>query len=91
MDLNPFLDQFEIISIGACKELQLGENLKSMWNEWKGITLTVTLWKDSPLKILSELDEVQALLDDHLTKTITMRGSAFVKPFESEVKSWYVV
>jgi len=38
---------------------------------------------------LSGLDSIQALLDDHFIKTISIRGSAFVKPIESEVKGWF--
>lgn len=90
MDLDPYLDKFEIISVGACKELQLVQNLQSMWAEWSGITLQTNQWKETNIQILSGLDDIQALLDDHLVKTMTMRGSAFVKPFEVEVKDWYV-
>lgn len=28
-------------------------------------------------------------MDDHIIKTLTMRGSAFVKPCEQEVRDWY--
>lgn len=28
-------------------------------------------------------------MDDHLLKTLSMRGSAFVKPCEEDVKEWY--
>lgn len=31
----------------------------------------------------------QALLDEHLVKTLSMRGSAFVKPYAAEVRAWY--
>lgn len=31
----------------------------------------------------------QVMLDDHIIKTLAMRGSAFVKPFEVEVRNWY--
>ena len=32
---------------------------------------------------------LQALLDEHLIKTLSMRGSAFVKPYAAEVRAWY--
>lgn len=31
----------------------------------------------------------QVMLDDHIIKTLAMRGSAFVKPFDVEVRNWY--
>lgn len=31
------------------------------------------------------------VLDDHIIKTISIRGSAFVKPIANEVKEWFEI
>nr|CAD7457554.1 unnamed protein product [Timema tahoe] len=91
LGLGPYLDQcvFEIVSIGANKEKQLQENLMKMLSEWADIKFTVNTYKETGIPILSALEDIQAVLDDHLIKTLTMRGSAFVKPFEAEIIDWY--
>lgn len=45
--------------------------------------------RDANLNILSGLDDIQTVLDDHLIKTISIRGSAFVKPIKNEVNEWF--
>uniref|UniRef100_A0A1B0DFE7 AAA+ ATPase domain-containing protein n=1 Tax=Phlebotomus papatasi TaxID=29031 RepID=A0A1B0DFE7_PHLPP len=87
--LEDKLGDFEIISIGANKELLLQENLTGMIEEWSGIKLQTEQFKQTSLVILSGLEDVQGLLGDHINKTLAMRGSAFVKPCEVEVKAWY--
>ncbi|XP_049547176.1 dynein axonemal heavy chain 12 [Anopheles darlingi] len=87
--LDHELEKFDIISIGANKELALQQSLQTMIAEWEGITFKLNAYKDTGINILSGLDEIQAVLDDHIMKTLAMRGSAFVKPCEREVKEWY--
>uniref|UniRef100_A0A336LVJ1 CSON005797 protein n=1 Tax=Culicoides sonorensis TaxID=179676 RepID=A0A336LVJ1_CULSO len=89
MGLQYHMNDFEVVSMSANKELVLQENLKAMINEWENIKFTLNLFKDTDINILTKLDDIQCILDDHIVKTLSMRGSTFVKPCEEEVRNWY--
>lgn len=89
MDLSKDIDKYEIISSGALKELQLLTNLQKMQAEWDDVKFKTSVYKETGITILTQLDDVQAVLDDHIIKTLSMRGSVFVKPYEAQVKAWY--
>lgn len=59
MGLDDRLDSFEIISIGANKELQLQQNLAAMIKEWETLEFPVSMYKDTGIPILSGLDDIQ--------------------------------
>lgn len=59
-----------------------------MQSDWEIVHFNFTPYKDTDLSILAAPDDVQVLIDDHVVKTATMRGSPFIAPFETEVKEW---
>ncbi|XP_052828077.1 dynein axonemal heavy chain 3 [Octopus bimaculoides] len=88
LDLERYLDELSAISSQANKEFALEKALSKMKDDWENMAFNFTPYKDTELFILSAFDDIQALLDDHIVKTTTMKGSAFVGPFEKEIKEW---
>lgn len=60
--------------------------MHTMMRTWDDIAFHISLYRDTGVCILSSVDEIQALLDDQIIKTQTMRSSPFIKPFEKEIK-----
>ncbi|CAH1959988.1 unnamed protein product [Acanthoscelides obtectus] len=89
MGLEPDLEKYDVISSAATKERELFRNLTKMQNEWADILFKTGTFKDTGIVILTALDDIQVVLDDHILKALTMRGSIFVKPYEMEVRAFY--
>lgn len=79
-------DAVDGVCSAANKEWSFEKMLDKMENEWREIEIPVKEYKDTIA--LSSIDELQALLDEHLVKTQTMKGSPFVKPFAERVINW---
>ncbi|XP_014249835.1 dynein heavy chain 12, axonemal-like isoform X2 [Cimex lectularius] len=88
-NLEGQLNLFEIISVGAVREVALRENFEKMKAEWENMRFNILKYKNTNINILGSVDEIQALLDDHIIRTLSMRGSAFVRPVEADVRAWY--
>ena len=59
-----------------------------MKEEWKAMSFETLPHKDTGTYLLKGIDDVQTLLDDHIVKTRTIRGSPFCRPFEKECREW---
>jgi len=81
------IDTVERISGEAQKQHSLKTALANMKNDWKPMAL-VTIPHKSGTYMVKGIDDIQALLDEHIIKTQGIRSSPFVKPIESLVKDW---
>ena len=62
--------------------------LEKMKSDWENIHFSFVPYKDTGISILSSPEDIQVLLDDHIVKTTTMKGSPFIEPFEAAVNEW---
>ena len=59
-----------------------------MKSDWEAVDLNFIVYKNTGVSILASIDDVEALLDDHIVKTATMKNSPFIQSFEKDVNEW---
>jgi dynein heavy chain len=62
-----------------------------MKSDWDDILFITMLHKDTSVPILTQLDDILMMLEEHIVKLQAMRGSAFVTLIQSEVNSFYTL
>lgn len=85
MELEAYISQFESISETATKESALETGIEKMQKEWLDLEFTVNLYKDTGTYVIAGVDEIQLLLDDHIMKSVTIKNSPYIKPFEASI------
>ncbi len=88
MNLDEYISKFEMISEAASKEQSLEKNLAKMKTEWEDMSFQIIPYRETGTYVISSIDEIQVLLDDHIIKTQTMLNSPFIKPFLEEMSAW---
>ncbi|XP_076804480.1 dynein axonemal heavy chain 3-like isoform X3 [Clavelina lepadiformis] len=88
MKLEKHLEELTHISNQARKEHALEKALTKMKDDWELVHFGMVPYRDSDVQILSAVDDIQMLLDDHVVKTHTMKGSPFITPFLDEIDEW---
>ncbi|GAB0099121.1 Dynein heavy chain [Sergentomyia squamirostris] len=86
--LDDYISKFQVISESATKENNLEKAMTKMVDEWTDMAFTINPYRDSGTFILSAIDDIQILLDDHIIKTQTMKNSPYIKPFAKEILAW---
>ena len=88
LDATKHIEDIQGITISAEKEYNLEKTMQGMMAEWAVIEYDVKAYKTSGTYIVGGIDDIITLLDDHIVKTQTMRGSPYIKPIEKEIKEW---
>ena len=59
-----------------------------MNEDWAPVEFTCRDWKGSYILDGEAVEIIQALLDDHIIKTQTMKGSPYAKVFINQIVQW---
>ncbi|KAF1789121.1 P-loop containing nucleoside triphosphate hydrolase [Phytophthora cactorum] len=86
--ITQHLETIQEIGTFAEKEYSLQKNLTAMITEWEKVEFQTASYRETGTYLLRSTDDIVALLDDHLVKTQTMRGSPYIKSIEKDCKAW---
>ncbi|XP_053982409.1 dynein axonemal heavy chain 7 [Hylaeus volcanicus] len=88
MGLGALVEKFVGISDNASKENTLEKAIDKMQEDWANLCFTVNPFKDTGTHVIAGVDDIQLLLDDHIIKTVTIKNSPNIKPFENRILVW---
>ncbi|XP_062562978.1 dynein axonemal heavy chain 3 isoform X3 [Armigeres subalbatus] len=88
IDVMKIQSRLEEISNAAGKEYELNIQLVNMQEEWVDVKFVCVQYRDSDMSILSSVDDIQTLLDDHILKAQAMRGSPYIAALGTKANNW---
>lgn len=88
LDVSSHIESIQEITMKAEKEYNLEKSLLAMKREWESMDFEVKPYRESGTFVVGGIDDIVTLLDDHIVKTQTMRGSPYVIPIEKICKEW---
>lgn len=80
--------KLEEVSTSASMEFELNMQLATMQAEWSAVRFELQPYRDSGTHILTALDDVQTLLDDHILRSQSMRGSPYIAALGDRAGDW---
>ena len=81
LKIEKYKDKLEEISETASKEFSNERTLKKMAEDWEPMEFTCKEYRGSFILEGEAIELITALLDDHIIKAQTMKGSPFAKVF----------
>ncbi|CAM9833122.1 unnamed protein product, partial [Heterosigma akashiwo] len=88
LDLADHIEMIGKVAEAAGKEYQIQQALEKMYAEWDDMLLDIRAYKDTGTGVLGGVDEINAVLDEHVTMTQAMMFSSFKGPFEVDIDEW---
>jgi len=86
--LAKFTNKLEEISTAASKEWSLEKALESMQEAWAEVLFVLIPYRESNIQILSAIDDIQTLLDDHILKIMAIKNSPYITHIKDEATVW---
>ena len=90
LDIKEHKNELEEISDRASKEYSNQKTYDKMLDDWQPLEFTCieVAGKDSRILSGEAIEAIQTILDDHIIKTQTMKGSPFAKFMLDKIVNW---
>ncbi|EQC29095.1 hypothetical protein SDRG_13255 [Saprolegnia diclina VS20] len=90
LNLLDQIDDIVKVAEAAGREYQIEAALNAMKTQWETIDLQILSYRETGTYIIKGVDEIQVVLDEHITLTQAMMFSSFKGPFEERITEWNI-